>query len=393
MKGIDGEGFMMKNSEHTLDYIVEEMIDTVKHSKDEVFQIAEDSRKEHENLSKELAVLKEKVAILIDEGDKLEINSKKARKRLAVVSKDFKNHSEANIKETYDRAHQLHTDLIVKRDKEKSLRNQRDDIELRLKSVEQMVERAEGLVGKISVVLNYLSEDFKQVSDLILDAHQKQQFGLKIIEAQEEERRRLSREMHDGPAQMLANIMLRSEIVDRTYKKGDIANAVDEMRNVRMMIRDSLYEVRRIIYDLRPMALDDLGLIPTIKKYISTLDDQHRNILFTYKSSGKRLDSQYEVALFRLIQESIQNAIKHAEAPKITVFLKLSPEEVTATITDNGKGFDQKEKSESSFGIIGMYERVDHLGGELQIDSEVGEGTKITITIPIKHEESGQTEG
>lgn len=377
----------MKNGEHTLDYILEEMIDTVKNSKDEVYQIAEETRNEHENLSRELAILKEEVTRVIEEEAVLDRKSKQARKRLSEVSKNFKKYSEDIVKEAYTIAHQQQTKLLITQDKEKSLRNKRDEIELRLKTLEQMVKRAEGLVGKISVVLNYLSEDFKQVSEILIDAQQKQEFGLKIIEAQEEERRRLSREMHDGPAQMLANIMLRSEIVDRAYKKGDIGNAVEEMRNVRLMIRDSLHEVRRIIYDLRPMALDDLGLIPTIKKYISTLSDQHQNIQFSCNASSKRLDSQYEVALFRLIQESIQNAIKHAEAQKITVFLEITSDEATVLITDNGRGFNQKEKKDTSFGIIGMQERVDYLDGELRIESELDKGTKIMIKIPIKQKE------
>ncbi|QGH34041.1 histidine kinase [Gracilibacillus salitolerans] len=376
----------MKHTDRTLDYIIDEMIDTVKNSKDEVFEIAEESRKEYETLEHELAILKEDVATVIEEGDLLEKKVKLARKKLAEVSKNFKEYSEDKIRKVYDQAHQLQTDLVVTRDKEKVLRERRDEIELRLKSIEQMVERAEGLVGKISIVLNYLNEDFKEVSDLISDAHQKQEFGLKIIEAQEEERRRLSREMHDGPAQMLANIMLRSEIVDRTFKKGDVDSAVKEMRNVRVMIRDSLYEVRRIIYDLRPMALDDLGLIPTIKKYIRTLEDQHPNIRFKYQSSNERLHSHYEVALFRLIQESIQNAMKHAEAELIVVELDISNERVVATITDNGKGFEQSEKKDKSFGIIGMHERVEILGGELKINSKKGTGTRVSIMIPVEQD-------
>ncbi|KAB8139490.1 histidine kinase [Gracilibacillus oryzae] len=374
---------MLETSDRDLDYIIHEMIDTVKNSKDEVFHIAEESRKEYERISKELDDLKEKVIIVIEEGDQLEKKSKLARNKLSIVSKNFSVYSEDSIREAYDNAHQMQSDFIVKRDKEKALRERRDDLERRLKSIEVMVERAEGLMGKISIVLNYLSEDFMQISNLLQDAQEKQAFGLQIIEAQEEERRKLSREMHDGPAQMLANILLRSEIVDRTYRKGDTETALKEMQSVRTLIRSSLQEVRRIIYDLRPMALDDLGLVPTIKKYIATLEDQHPNIHFQYRSHQERLPSQYEVALFRLIQESIQNAIKHAEAERIDVILEIRKEQVMAVIRDNGVGFDCENRKEKSFGIIGMNERLDMLGGELKIDTKVGEGTKIFIQIPL----------
>ncbi|WP_163538871.1 sensor histidine kinase [Gracilibacillus sp. YIM 98692] len=378
----------MRNMDRDLDYIIEEMIDTVKNSKDEIFDIAEDSRKEYDNLSRELNELKEEVNEVIDEGDRLEKKSRLARQRLSVVSKNFQDYSDEEIHKVYDQAHQFQSEFMLKREKEQSLRERRDQIEMRLKSIEEMMGRAEGLVGKISIVLNYLSEDFKNVSDILQTAQEKQAFGLKIIEAQEEERRRLSREMHDGPAQMLANILIRSEIVERAYKKGNLETAVEEMRSVRSMIRDSLQEVRRIIYDLRPMALDDLGLVPTIKKYLATVEDGKPTIHFSHHATQSRMESQYEVAVFRLIQESVQNALKHAEAQSINVILKITEDRIQVKITDDGKGFDQKENKEHSFGIIGMKERMDMLGGTFQITTELDKGTTVYIDIPITQEEN-----
>src|SRR5699024_11789197 len=107
----------------------------------------------------------------------------------------------------------------------------RDDLERRLLRLTQTIERAEALASKISVIENYLQVDFYQVNEMIESAKQKQEFGLKIIEAQEEERRRLSREIHDGPAQMLANILLRSELVDRTFRSGDVDGALEEIKS------------------------------------------------------------------------------------------------------------------------------------------------------------------
>lgn len=377
----------MVNRDRQLDYIIDEMIDTVKKSKDEVFLISEDTRKEQEKLHKELMKLREDVHVVIEESENLEKRAAEARKHLSKVSKNFDKFSEEEIRQAYDQAHKIQTELTLKRDKEKLLRERRDEIELRLRSLDQLVERADGLAGKISVVLNYLNEDFRHVSDIIQDAQEKQEFGLKIIEAQEEERRRLSREMHDGPAQALANILIRSEIIERIYQKGDMDNALKEMRDIRKLIRDSLYEVRKIIYDLRPMALDDLGLIPTIKKYIATLEPQHNNIRFIYKGSSERLDSKYEVALFRLIQESIQNAIKHAEATEILVKIEILKDRVTAVIVDDGNGFDPKERRDKSFGLMGMHERVEILEGKLKVSSSKEAGTKVIIVIPILHGE------
>ncbi|TGB02378.1 sensor histidine kinase [Halobacillus salinus] len=373
-----------KLGDKALDTIINEMVDTVTNSKDEIFQISEDSRNEFEKLSQELIDTKRQVHTLIDDGDKLQQKVKFSRMRLSEVSKQFQEYSEEDIRQVYEQTHALQMDLSMTREKEKQMRERRDDLEFRLRNLEDTIERAEGLGGKISVVLNYLTEDFKHVSDALEDAKEKQQFGLKIIEAQEEERRRLSREIHDGPAQMLANVMLRSDLVDRTYRERGIDQAMAEMKSLKKMVRSALYEVRRIIYDLRPMALDDLGLIPTLKKYIATMED-YNNVRITFQPFGKerRFETKYEVALFRLLQEAVQNALKHAEATEIKVKVEMTHNATTIIVKDDGKGFDPSEKKEQSFGLVGMRERVDMLDGEMKIDSSPGKGTMVTILIPI----------
>ncbi|HLR65652.1 MAG TPA: sensor histidine kinase [Virgibacillus sp.] len=372
-----------KIDEKTLDHIVEEMVSMVENSKDEIFNIGEEARREHENLLLELQDTKEKVSHHIDNGDKLEQQVKSFKKRLSVVSKHFDRYSEAEIQEVYVNTNDMQTKLAVLRQDEKVLRKRRDELERRLVMLNQTIERAESLASKISVILTYLHDDFKQVNEIIAEAKEKQEFGLKIIEAQEDERKRISREIHDGPAQMLANILLRSEIVERSFKQGTMDKTLTEIKSVRRMIRSSLYEVRRIIYDLRPMALDDLGLLPTIKKYVATVASYHESIKIEFIPYGeeKRLPQEYEVALFRLIQESLQNAVKHAKATRIKVKLEIGKNNLTVIVSDNGIGFDPDSIKDKSFGLIGMRERVEMLEGRLSITSSE-EGTKVFITVP-----------
>lgn len=304
---------VQRTDEKALDAIINEMIDVVEKSKDEIFYISEEARKEHDLLLKELIETKEKVIMHIEKGDELEQRVKLSRRRLSQVSRDFNKYTEQEIRIVYETTHTMQTDLAVLRQEEKALREKRDELERRLITLKETVDRASGLANKTSVILTYLNDDFQHVNDLIKDARNKKAFSLKIIEAQEEERKKISRELHDGPAQMLANILLRSEIVSRAFEERSIDEAKQEIKNVRKMIHSSLNEVRHIIYDLRPMALDDLGLIPTLKKYIATTVDYH-DIKIDFISIGgmKRLTQKYEIALFRLIQESLQNAIKHA---------------------------------------------------------------------------------
>lgn len=375
-----------------LDEVLDKMISTVAGSKDEIFQIGEQSRQQYEGLVEELIEIKKQVSAVIDEGDKLEVQARLARNRLSQVSKNFKNFSEEEIREAYEKAHKLQVEYTVLQEHEKQLRNRRDDLERRLLGLQEIIERSETLVGQISVVLNYLNSDLRQVGMLLEDAQQKQDFGLRIIEAQEEERKRVSREIHDGPAQMLANVMMRSELIERIYRERGAEEGFREIRNLKKNVRNALYEVRRIIYDLRPMALDDLGLIPTLRKYMDTIEEYNGKTKIHFQSIGdmgdKRLPPRFEVALFRLAQEAVTNALKHAEATEITVKVEVTCETITMIVKDNGKGFNIKDikgnENKKSFGLIGMKERIDLLGGKMTIDSKVDLGTFIMFQVPYK---------
>lgn len=368
-----------------LDLILEKMIGTVGDSKDEIFRIGEQCRTDFESITDELKEIKRKVTQIINNGDKLDAQVRRARLRLSEVSKHFKDYSESQVREAYEVAHKLQMDLTLNRQTEKQLREKRDDLERRLVGLNETIERADHLVSQISVVMNYMMSDIRQMGEALETAKEKQDFGLRIIEAQEDERKRLSREIHDGPAQMMANVMMRSDLIERVYKERGADEAIHEIKSMKKMVRSALYEVRRIIYDLRPMALDDLGLVPTLKKYLQTIEEYHRTtrIQFTNIGEDKRLPSKYEVAIFRMIQESVQNALKHADASLIQVKLEIKRDHVMVVIKDDGQGFDINEKKPESFGLLGIRERVELLEGELSIHSKIGTGTLIIIQVPL----------
>ncbi|MEH7360953.1 histidine kinase [Priestia aryabhattai] len=375
-----------KLTSKALDEIFEKIIGTVGDSKNEVYRLSEDARQEYQQIKEELEVLKGKVLETIEQGDKLETQARLARKRLSDVSRHFQIYSEPEVKDAYEKAHELQTKLLMNQQSEYQLRNRRDELERRLLTLEETIKRADHLVGQISVVLNYLTSDLKQVGEIVEDAIQKEYFGFRIIEAQEEERKRLSREIHDGPAQMLANVMMRSELIDRIYRERSAKEAMEEIRDLRKMVRSALYEVRRIIYDLRPMALDDLGLIPTLRKYLDTIEDYNEGkprITFISIGQEKRTASKLEVALFRLVQEAVTNALKHADATEIQVKIEFNNEHAVLLVKDDGCGFNQEEKKENSFGLIGMKERVDLLDGTISVHSKINQGTLVMIKVPI----------
>lgn len=371
-----------------MEHIFSNMVSMMDRSKNDIFTISEQSRLNFEEMQKEFEVVKEDISRVIQEGDYLDDMTRHSRRRLADVSKGFDNYSEEEVRQAYEIANDLLVKLSINNMEEKQLRIRRDDLERRIAALLETIERADHLVNQVSTVISYLTTDLKDIGQALENARYKQEFAIKIIQAQEEERKRLSRDIHDGPAQMLANVLLRSGLIEKTYTEKGADSALLELASLKEMVRNALYEVRRIIYDLRPMALDDLGLIPTLKKYVTTMMEYEKKVEIHFDNKGPdhRFNSNIEVAVFRLIQESVTNSLKHSKAKDIWIKVESLRDTMNVIVKDNGCGFDTQEVKEKSFGIIGMRERVELLKGDLKIISHPGEGTTILFRIPIQDE-------
>ncbi len=369
-----------------LDKIFNSMVETIDSSKNDIFTISEQSRQSFEEMKLELGIVRTKLQDIIQENDMLEVQVKQARARLAEVSQNFRIYSEEQVHQAYNAANTFQIRQSVVQSEEKLLRGRRDDLERNMRGLLDTIEKADQLVNQVNVILNYLSEDLKDVGPALKNAKMKEDFAIRVIEAQEEERKRISREVHDGPAQMLANVLLRTDLITRSYDEKGVERAIQELRDLKGMVRDTLHEVRRIIYDLRPMALDDLGIVPTLKKYLNSVQDYNEGTYIEFSSRGedRRMPMNYETAIFRLVQESVNNAIKHGSAKEIRVNFEWLKENVNISIKDNGTGFDMALTKQNSFGIVGMKERIDLLDGTMDIQSEIGQGTRIMFIIPIK---------
>lgn len=372
----------------SLDLIFNRMVKTIDESKNDIFTISEQSRRTFEEMKLELEEVRSNIQDVISENDVLEAKSRVSRRRLAEVSKNFKIYSEEEIHKAYDQANKIQIRYSILQAEEKQLREKRDDLERRMRSLLDTIERADHLVNQVNVVLNYLTFDLKHIGPALENAKMKEDYTLKIIEATEEERKRISREIHDGPAQMLANVLLRTDLINRTFQERGIEQALQEILELKNMVRDALHEVRRIIYDLRPMALDDLGIIPTLKKYLNSVQDYNKGTIVHFNSIGEqvRIGTKYEVAVFRLVQECVNNAIKHGNSRDVWVSFEWLKEHVNITIKDNGIGFDTNIVKKDSFGLIGMRERVELLNGEMNLTSSEKQGTRIMFKIPVNQE-------
>lgn len=207
-----------------------------------------------------------------------------------------------------------------------------------------------------------------------------------IVNAQEAERQRLSRQMHDGPAQALSNFILQTEIAMRLMDI-DPAQAREELGDLKTSAMSTFQKVRNFIFELRPMMLDDLGLTPTLKKYADAFKEQTGlDVSVTVTGVERRLEPYLEVMIFRAVQELLGNAARHSQASLIKVQVDLGSDLIRVNVDDNGKGFDPETLKESSnLGLKLIRERAEMLGGTFEIDSVSGSGARISFTVPAKN--------
>ena len=206
-----------------------------------------------------------------------------------------------------------------------------------------------------------------------------------IIQAQEAERQRLSRQMHDGPAQALSNFILQTEIAMRLMDI-DIAKAREELNSLRASALSTFQKVRNFIFELRPMMLDDLGLSPTIKRYADTFKEQTgMEVSLSISGQERRLEGYLEIIIFRALQELMGNAARHSQGSLIKVIIDMGESVIRVTVDDNGKGFSTDNLAQGkSLGINLIRDRIEILGGTVDIDSTIGKGSRITLSIPVK---------
>ena len=204
----------------------------------------------------------------------------------------------------------------------------------------------------------------------------------RVVEAQEAERRRLARELHDETGQALTSIVLGLKALDDLVEGDELHAAVAELR---ASVVATLNDVRQLAVDLRPKALDDFGLVAALERLVETFAEQTGlSVDFQHALGERRLPEQVETALYRIVQESLTNVVKHAQAHTISVLLTRRGDGVAVVIEDDGRGFDPERTPDDSFGLVGMRERLTLLDGTITIESAKGEGTTLVAEVPVR---------
>jgi signal transduction histidine kinase len=202
----------------------------------------------------------------------------------------------------------------------------------------------------------------------------------RVVEAQELERRRLARELHDQTGQELTSVLLGLKAVEEAKSDAERAEA---LAAVREQVVETLHDVRRLAVELRPKALDDFGLVPALERLRDTFAEQTGMRVDLESRLRERLAADVETALYRIVQEALTNIVKHAQASAVSIVLARQGGVVTALIEDDGRGFSPDGSGEG-LGLLGMGERLALLGGKLKVESSAGSGTTIVAEVPLR---------
>ncbi|MBC8076257.1 MAG: sensor histidine kinase [Chloroflexales bacterium] len=298
--------------------------------------------------------------------------------RLRDLDVNIDKYSKAEIKNFYTTAQEVQLRLQMMRGQTEQLQVRQVSLRARQSQLSELVTTLDDLVGATGGI-GAGAAIVDSVEDTLVN----------IIQAQEKERLRISLQMHDGPAQSMSNLVLRAEICQRLMER-DPEQARSELSSLKTAINTTLQDTRKFIFDLRPMTLDDLGLVPTLRRFATQFGEKNNlEVNLMVQSMESRLPSHYEVTIFRFIQEALNNVSKHAKANQANVLLDASGGTLQIVVEDDGGGFAVAEtlanpNNRRNMGITNMRQQAEVLlRGEFGIESQFGRGTRVAAAVPL----------
>ena len=382
-------------STKTLEEILRKTRMALEEGRSQVFEVAEAARTECSRTEAVLKSVQTEMEESIVEVEELTRRFTKVRVELLRASRDLQEYTDADRRRIYEEADQIRTALAAAKERERLLRVRRDNLQQTLAKMKDIADKADRLFSQVGVALSYLSGSFEDLNKQLENLQLREQAGQEMLLGQEIERKRMAGALHDGPVQDLANLVVQLEICERLYGAGRKGEAQEQFSGVKRIAQGTMAELRRIIYDLNPMTLEDLGLVLTINNYLDNLAKQSGvETRFILLGQEQRLEPNLEMAVFRIVQEAVNNSIKHARASLIEVILEYTRQQISVSVRDDGGGFDtaavqEKLKSGKHFGLLNMQSRAKVLGGTLQFQSEPGRGARLRVTIPLTNGEGG----
>ena len=292
---------------------------------------------------------------------------------------NFETTPREDIKEAYEALSDVQQRLFTMRGQLEKLQSDQRNLE-RLSETQQQFLQLAG--GTTSMPAAASSSGPKVVAG--------EQAGIiRVIQTEEAVRQGIVHKMHDHVASAISNFILQAEICQRFFDQNpDRARA--ELNALKNSAGTTFSNVKDFIFDLRPMMLDDLGVVPTLRRYTESFQEKNGiPVPITVTGVERRLESHIEVTIFRNVQELLQNALNHAQATQIQVSLDIAQDRIISVVEDNGRGFNADEALNNSrtIGLSTIRDRTQMLGGELDIQSSLGQGARVEFTIPISSSE------
>lgn len=299
--------------------------------------------------------------------------------------------AEASLRETRQRIAALEVagksdstvDAEALREHEQILRQEQAGFAEHLLALTSTARKLQLIIRQSQRDLDYLLGDYEEPPQ---DERSSEGPHLRALDVQEEERQRLAREIHDGPVQVLVNAIFVLSSCQLQFDK-DPSRAKAELARLESDLREGLAEVRHFIFDLRPAPLADLGLAATLRKYGEAYRQRFGGTVeVDVPEEAQRLNAATEAAIFRIVQEALQNVRKHSGATWVRVSLEVEGDDLVASVADNGRGFDPENAAgvaSRHFGLQSMRERAEYVRGNLEVRSRPGEGTRVALRVPL----------
>ncbi len=304
----------------------------------------------------------------------------------------------ALLEEKNDPNYEFFSPREVNSSNKKKIAELKEEQKILMSDSEESKERITDLEAKIAElnsVIRVAREVEKPSDELINEASDNEILRRKLLETQEAERQRIARELHDSTVQSLTGLMYKAELLTKLMDM-DPNRCKVELKSLSGHIKEIVSGMRSLIYDLRPMSFDDIGINTAIERDLLKLKEENGIPINYYVQGEGDMPMVYGLTLLRIIHEACMNAIKHANASEINVRFRYLPEEIEVSIDDDGEGFEVDNMKvgddySSGFGIPMMKERIYLLSGEINIDSQPGSGTTVTITVPRESIEEEET--
>lgn len=273
------------------------------------------------------------------------------------------------------------TEIDELRERHEVIRAQRGAIGEKLSQLHLEIRKLQSVMTQMQMSADYLAGNFGDTDADLLPLTQ-----VWALEAQEEERRRLAREIHDGPAQVLANATFQLEYCQRLLERDPI-RAATEIDRLKGDLREGLAEVRSFIFDLRPGPLAEYGLAATVHRYATNFQSRSGIAIdLDLNFEIQRLSPTKEVAIFRIVQEALQNVRKHSRSARVRITIDSRVDTLFVAIVDDGVGFDSRARTEAGerhFGLSSMEERARLIRSDLRIMSVLDKGTTVELRVPL----------